>query len=53
MRDAYHRVQLAVEHDPTVRYLRFATPLMRAHTEHALASVGRAAASSGGATRPR
>lgn len=41
MRDAYNRVHLALEQDPTVRYLRFATPLMRAHAEHALAIMAR------------
>ena len=41
MRDAYHRVRQTVERDPNVRYLRFATPLMRAHAEHALALLAR------------
>lgn len=41
MRDAYNRVRLALEKDPSVRYLRFATPLMRAHAEHALAILAR------------
>jgi GH15 family glucan-1,4-alpha-glucosidase len=41
MRDAYNRVRTALEQDPTVRYLRFATPLMRAHAEHALAILAR------------
>ncbi|MGH2391132.1 MAG: hypothetical protein ACRDIE_23295, partial [Chloroflexota bacterium] len=41
MRDAYHRVKQTVERDPSVRYLRFATPLMRAHAEHALALLAR------------
>jgi GH15 family glucan-1,4-alpha-glucosidase len=41
MRDAYNRVRTALEKDPSVRYLRFATPLMRAHAEHALAILAR------------
>ena len=41
MRDAYERVRKALEQDPTVRYLRFATPLMRSHAEHALAILAR------------
>ena len=41
MRDAYNRVRMALEKDPTVRYLRFATPLLRAHAEHALAILAR------------
>jgi hypothetical protein len=41
MRDAYNRVRAALEKDPSVRYLRFATPLMRAHAEHALAILAR------------
>jgi GH15 family glucan-1,4-alpha-glucosidase len=41
MRDAYSRVKLSLERDPDVRYLRFATPLMRAHAEHALAILAR------------
>ncbi|MDB5058888.1 MAG: hypothetical protein JWO59_2360 [Chloroflexi bacterium] len=41
MRDAYSRVKQSLERNPDVRYLRFATPLMRAHAEHALAVLAR------------
>ena len=41
MRDAYMRVKHVLEQDPNVPYLRFATPLMRAHAEHALAIMAR------------
>jgi len=41
MRDAYGRVKDSLDRNPDVRYLRFATPLMRAHAEHALAVLAR------------
>jgi GH15 family glucan-1,4-alpha-glucosidase len=41
MRDAYQHVMRVLDSDPSVRYLRFATPLMRAHAEHALAVLAR------------
>jgi len=41
MRDAYQRVKQQVDENPNVHFLRFATPLMRAHAEHALAVLAR------------
>jgi GH15 family glucan-1,4-alpha-glucosidase len=41
MRDAYSRVKAQLEANPAVRFLRFATPLMRAHAEHTLAILAR------------
>jgi GH15 family glucan-1,4-alpha-glucosidase len=41
MRDAYSRVKQNLDQNPDVKYLRFATPLMRAHAEHALAVMAR------------
>jgi GH15 family glucan-1,4-alpha-glucosidase len=41
MRNAYNRVKQDLDRNPDVRYLRFATPLMRAHAEHTLAVLAR------------
>ncbi len=41
MRDAYQRVKKQLDENPGIHFLRFATPLMRAHAEHALAVLAR------------